>query len=53
MEKRCNFDLKSHKRDAPVVNNIKLDPVGYLNEQTTICREPEIGIVSVPKIRSV
>jgi len=47
--KRYNFKLKSNKQNAPILNGIKLDPVGYtgcyqFDAETTICLEPKQGI---------
>lgn len=47
--KSYRFTLKSHKENAPTINNVKLDPVGYVgcyqfDSETSICLEPENGI---------
>jgi hypothetical protein len=46
---KYNFELKSKKENAPVIEGIKLDPVGYtgcyvFDNETTICLEPKLGI---------
>lgn len=47
--KRYDLELKSNKQNAPTLNGIKLDPVGYtgcyqFDAETTICLEPKRGI---------
>lgn len=41
--------LISHKSTAPIINGVKLDPVGYtgcyqFDSETTICLEPKRGV---------
>jgi len=47
--RRYDFDLKSKKENAPMIGDVKLDPVGYtgcyqFDDKTTICLEPKRGI---------
>ena len=47
--KQYNFDLQSMKKNAPMIGNVKLDPVGYtgcyqFDSKTAICLEPKKGI---------